>query len=130
VSGGVDLYGPLEGDQLAQMAAMVRRNVSLEQTLTDKQSVIDLLRQSFDAVQQSFTACNVEDLKRTGEFLGKPATVRRVYLRMLAHTHEHMGQAIAYARSNGIRVPWPDPREQLANMAANASSGQTTDRKD
>ena len=33
-------------------------------------------------------------------FFGEPTTVGRVYLGMFTHTHEHIGQAIAYAR------PW------------------------
>jgi hypothetical protein len=36
--------------------------------------------------------------------------VRRVYLRLLAHTDEHMGQMIAYLRFNGIVPTWPDWR--------------------
>jgi uncharacterized damage-inducible protein DinB len=111
--GGVDLYGPLQGDEFAQLAAIIRHNVSLEQTLTQKQEVIDLLRRSFESVRQAFTESSVKDLERIGHFFGEPATVRRVYLRMLAHTHEHMGQAIAYARSIGVAVPWPDPLKEF-----------------
>ena len=44
---------------------------------------------------------------------------------MLARTHEHMGQAIACARSNRIKVPWPDPLAELDSMVANASSRPT-----
>ena len=29
-----------------------------------------------------------------------------VFLRILVHNNEHMGQAIAYARMNGIVPPW------------------------
>jgi len=41
-----------------------------------------------------------------------------LYLRMLAHSHEHMGQAIAYVRSMGIKAPWPDPLKNLDRIAA------------
>jgi len=118
--GGVDLYGPLQGDALAELREMIRTNVSLERTLTEKQPVIDLLRRSFEAVQQSFTASSVEDLEKVGRFFGEQTTVRRVYLRILAHTHEHMGQAIAYARSNGVKLPWPDPLKEMDRILADA----------
>jgi hypothetical protein len=114
--GGVDLYGPLEGDGLSQFAATIRKNVSLEATLTAKQSVIDLLNQSFEAVRTCFTAAKAEELERAVGFFGEQTTVRRVYLRVLAHTHEHMGQAISYARCYGLRLPWPDPLKELDHV--------------
>ena len=117
-----DLYGLLPGDRPAQFAAMIRRNVALEQTLTQKQDVIDLLRRSLEAVRRSFTACSAGELDSTGDFFGELTTVRRVYLRMLAHTHEHMGQAIAYARASGINLPWPDPLKEFDRMTADARS--------
>jgi hypothetical protein len=36
--------------------------------------------------------------------------MRRLSMRMMAQTHEHMGQMIAYTRMLGMRVPWPDWR--------------------
>jgi hypothetical protein len=35
-------------------------------------------------------------------FFGEETTVRRVYLRLLAHASEEMGQMIVYQRFNGI----------------------------
>lgn len=81
----------------------------LEQSLTRKQAVIDLLTQSFRAVRGSFSSYPARELEGSGE---EATTLRRIYLRLLVHTHEHMGQAIAYARTMGIRVPWPDPVDQ------------------
>ena len=33
-------------------------------------------------------------------------SVEGIYLRMIIHSNEHMGQLIAYARMNGIVPPW------------------------
>ena len=33
-------------------------------------------------------------------------TIESVYLRIIVHNNEHMGQLIAYARTNGIVPPW------------------------
>ena len=61
-----------------------------------------------------------------GNFFGKPEAVRRLYLRMLAHSHEHMGQAIAYVRSMGYKVPWPDPLRDLDRVAVSEAAHQLT----
>ena len=36
----------------------------------------------------------------------RDAKVDGVYLRIIVHANEHMGQLIAYARMNGIVPPW------------------------
>jgi hypothetical protein len=102
---------PVSEDQLARIREGVRENLAMERTVTDKAQVGDLLCRSFGDLAQRFAA--TADLDKPGVFFGERTTARRVYLRALAHAHEHMGQAIAYARCNGIRVPWPDPVKQL-----------------
>jgi len=119
-----DLYGSLEGDELEQLGATIHRNVSLERTMTDKPGVTELLTRSFDAAREAFSAA--EDLDRSGTFFGQQTTVRRVYLRLLAHSHEHMGQAIAYVRSCGLKAPWPDPLKELDQFLAEARARQAT----
>ena len=118
-------YGPLEGDPLARLAAIIRKNIELEQTLTGKEAVVDLLRRSFEAAGKAFTALSAEELAKAGQFFGEQTTVRRVYLRLLTHTHEHMGQAIAYVRAMGMKAPWPDPRDALDRILAEARKSAT-----
>jgi hypothetical protein len=38
--------------------------------------------------------------------LGTPTTVGDVWIRAVVHLHEHLGQSIAYARTNEIVPPW------------------------
>lgn len=38
--------------------------------------------------------------------LGSPTTVGDIWIRAVVHLHEHLGQSIAYARSNDIVPPW------------------------
>ena len=38
--------------------------------------------------------------------LGTPTTVGDVWIRAVVHLHEHLGQSIAYARSNEVVPPW------------------------
>jgi uncharacterized damage-inducible protein DinB len=37
---------------------------------------------------------------------GQQVTKRTALLLMANHVHDHLGQSIAYARSNGVRPPW------------------------
>ncbi len=117
-----DLYDHIAGDGYSRIVALVRENLRLEETVTQKHAVIDLLKRSLAAVRQTFADASEEELERSGQFFGEWTTVRRVYLRMLAHTHEHMGQAVAYARACGIRAPWPDPLKDIGLSSEAASA--------
>jgi uncharacterized damage-inducible protein DinB len=37
---------------------------------------------------------------------GQPSTKRGVLVLIMTHAHEHLGQAIAYARMNEVVPPW------------------------
>jgi len=68
----------------------VQRNDELEKTLREKSGVVEILKRSLHAVRKSFSESTDEELDRSQHFFGEQTTVRRVYLRQLAHTHEHM----------------------------------------
>jgi uncharacterized damage-inducible protein DinB len=113
-----DLYAGIEGEGPARVAGIVRRNALLEKNMTEKAAVIDFLAGSFSAVKSSWTTASEEELWATVHIFGELETARRLYLRMLAHSHEHMGQAIAYVRAMGYQVAWPDPLKKLEEMEA------------
>jgi hypothetical protein len=106
-----DLYGVLEGPPALHMMAMFAKNEGLEKSIADKAAIIALLKRSLDAVRVAFTQASDAELHRQDTFFGEPTTVRRVYMRVLTHMHEHMGQLIAYTRAMGMPAPWPDWRE-------------------
>ena len=74
-----------------------------EKTVSDKAEVIKWLNHSFDAVRKSYPPA---EPRKALKFFGADSNVENVYLRLLVHNHEHMGQSIAYARTNGIVPPW------------------------
>ena len=45
-----------------------------------------------------------------GKYSWRPApgvrTVSEVFMRVIVHANEHMGQMIAYARTMGVAPPW------------------------
>jgi hypothetical protein len=74
-----------------------------EKNISAKAEVIKFLRDSLDAVRTSYPAA---DRAKKVTFFGRDATADGVFLRLLVHNHEHMGQAIAYARMSGVVPPW------------------------
>ena len=79
---------------------------TMEKTVTQKAQVIDWLKRSIDAVKEARAKETPADLQRKVTVFGRSATVDGMYLRILVHDNEHMGQLIAYARMNGIVPPW------------------------
>ena len=74
--------------------------------ITDKQRVIAELRRSFEHVRTVVTNASDADLERPVRMFGTTTSHRGVYVAMLNHLHEHLGQSIAYARMNGVVPPW------------------------
>jgi uncharacterized damage-inducible protein DinB len=83
--------------------------VSMEKTVTQKPEVIDWLKRSLDAVATARAQLKPADYQRKVSIYGKVVTVDGMYLRIIVHANEHMGQSIAYARMNGIVPPWSKP---------------------
>jgi uncharacterized damage-inducible protein DinB len=72
-------------------------------SVTSKAEVIQWLRSSLDAVRKGYESA---DRQKKVQFFGKETTSELVFLRILIHNNEHMGQSIAYARMNGVVPPW------------------------
>jgi uncharacterized damage-inducible protein DinB len=79
---------------------------NLEKTVTSKPQVVRWLKQSLDAVKDARGRLKPGDLERKVKVQGRDATVDGMYLRIIVHANEHMGQLIAYARVNGVVPPW------------------------
>jgi uncharacterized damage-inducible protein DinB len=88
------------------------KSADMEKTVRVKADVIDWLRRSLDAVKTAHATVKAEDLQRKVKVNGQDATVDGMYLRIIVHANEHMGQLVAYARMNGIVPPWSKTRGQ------------------
>jgi uncharacterized damage-inducible protein DinB len=77
-------------------------------TVTDKAQVIDWLKRSLEAVREAHANITPADLAKHVKIANRDATVEGIYLRILVHANEHMGQLVAYARMNGITPPWSE----------------------
>ncbi len=78
----------------------------MEKSVTSKREVIAWLKRSLEAVQEAHLAAKPSDLKRKVHIADRDATVEGMYLRILVHANEHMGQLVAYARMTGVAPPW------------------------
>jgi uncharacterized damage-inducible protein DinB len=81
-------------------------NADSEKTVTAKPEVIAWLKRSLEAVKQAHLAADPKDMSRKVKVNGRDATVDGMYLRIIVHANEHMGQLIAYARMTGVVPPW------------------------
>jgi uncharacterized damage-inducible protein DinB len=81
-------------------------NENMEKTVTSKAEVIVWLKRSLDAVKTAHAAATPKNLGRQVKIAGRDATVDGMYLRIIVHANEHMGQLIAYARMTGVVPPW------------------------
>lgn len=77
-----------------------------EKTVTTKAEVIAWLKRSLDAVKQAHLAVTPKDLSLRVKVDGRDATVDGMYLRIIIHANEHMGQLVAYSRMMGVVPPW------------------------
>lgn len=77
-----------------------------ERAVTAKAEVIAWLKRSLDAVKQAHRTETPNDLLRRVRVENRDATVDGMYLRIIIHANEHMGQLVAYARMTGVVPPW------------------------
>jgi uncharacterized damage-inducible protein DinB len=77
-----------------------------EKTVTTKPEVMAWLKRSLDAVKTAHAAEKPAGLSRKIKIRDRDSTADNMYLRIIVHANEHMGQLVAYARMNGIVPPW------------------------
>lgn len=83
------------------------RPQTTDRTITAKADVISWLKQSQAAAEKAYASLTPEMLAKKIDVQNQwHTTVGDVYLRMLVHNNEHMGQLTAYARMNGVVPPW------------------------
>ena len=79
---------------------------NMDKEANDKAKVADALKQSAEFLRQTITNTADSDLDKKVTLFGQEMTMRGVYMLLVGHMQEHLGQSIAYARINGIVPPW------------------------
>jgi uncharacterized damage-inducible protein DinB len=74
--------------------------------ITDAGKMEDALKASYAHLQKAITGLSDNDLQAHVKLFGEDMTKRAAVMLILEDQHEHLGQSIAYARSNGVVPPW------------------------
>jgi hypothetical protein len=77
-----------------------------EKKIVSKQEVVSYLRRSLETVETARAHLKPGGSQRKVKIYGETVNVGGMYLRIICHDNEHLGQLIAYARINGIVPPW------------------------
>ena len=75
-------------------------------SVTEKSAVLEHLDRSFAYCMESIEGLTDADLAKKVMFFGSERTVAEALFDMTGDMHEHLGQAIAYARTNHVVPPW------------------------
>ena len=74
--------------------------------ITDPAQLQEALKSSYAALRTAVAALPEADMSTSIRLFGRDMTKQGALYMLLADQHEHLGQAIAYARSNNVVPPW------------------------
>ena len=74
--------------------------------LTDPEKMQEALKTSYANLQKTIEGLSDADLKAPVKLFGMEMTKEDAIRFLFGDQHEHLGQSIAYARSNGVTPPW------------------------
>ncbi len=89
----------INGKDFKTAAAFEKRSMTRDQVIAE-------LSKSFAFLKTSMTAVTDAQLNAPIELFGQKTTNRSMWITTATHLHEHLGQLIAYARSNKVTPPW------------------------
>ena len=79
---------------------------ALEKSTTDRAQIVAELNKSWEFAQKAINSMSNADFAKLLPKLGPQANAGDVVYILVGDAHEHLGQAVAYARENGIVPPW------------------------
>jgi len=88
------------------MKAAFEEQTKLEKQTLTKDKIVAMLAESFAAVRKAIEEARPGQLAQVADLFGTATTRRGIFVSLDVHIGEHLGQAIAYARMNGITPPW------------------------
>ena len=84
---------------------------------SDRETVMAAMDGSFDHVRAALNGISKDRMDEEMEFFGQTMTVRGFCTFIATHLHEHLGQLIAYARTNDVVPPWTAEAEAAGDGA-------------
>ena len=74
--------------------------------ITDPGKLQEALKASYANLQKAITGLSDNDLQAPVKLFGRDMTKQGALMLILLDQHEHLGQSIAYARTNDVVPPW------------------------
>ena len=78
--------------------------------MTEKAKIVEQVKQSFAHLQKAVLSLSDADDRET--------TNLALLLLIARHLGEHLGQAIAYARINGLTPPWTEEAQRCTRLCS------------
>jgi uncharacterized damage-inducible protein DinB len=89
----------ISGKDYKTAAAFEKKPLTRDQAIAEVQKSFAFLKKAMQGVTEEKLAAGVE-------VFGQKTTYRSMWISTATHLHEHLGQLIAYARSNHVTPPW------------------------
>jgi uncharacterized damage-inducible protein DinB len=80
--------------------------LAFEKRAMNKAATIAELQKSFAHLKKALSDTPDARLNQPVSMFGMNLTTQKAWILTTTHVHEHLGQMIAYARSNGVAPPW------------------------
>jgi hypothetical protein len=87
-------------------AGLAREDMAKLNAITDKAQVVDHLNKAFAHAKAELTAADPATLTAKRRLFGQDRSTLEIAMLIGGDLHEHLGQLIAYARTNHIVPPW------------------------
>ena len=104
------LFGAMLGNAADPATGIKRDDYKTAQAYERRQlgrdAAIAELEKSFAHLRKTLSATTPAQLGESVSMFGQTFTVQQTWIMATTHLHEHLGQLIAYARSNGVVPPW------------------------
>jgi len=95
-----------ENGMLVGVLSGTPNTVAKPAPITDPEKLQEALKASSLNLQKAITGLSDTDLQAPVKLFGTHMTKQGALMLILEDQHEHLGQSIAYARSNGVVPPW------------------------
>jgi uncharacterized damage-inducible protein DinB len=83
-----------------------KTTLAFEKRALTRDQVIAEVEKSFAFLKSSLSSAPDAKLDAPLNVFGQKMTTRGLWISTVTHLHEHLGQLIAYARSNNVTPPW------------------------
>ncbi len=95
-----------QGAEPDDVKKIIDENGKFEEGPINKEKTIAALTETFAEIHKYLDGVRAQALTRDADFFGQKTTTRGILIWLDTHMGEHLGQAIAYARMNGVTPPW------------------------